>query len=1486
MCVLLFCFPTYGRPATLNQSTPASIGLPHNYVLLLCPTIQGCTDSSTQAWTTSDGGTTSLEYTAVKATGFKPVIVTTYTWKTMVSYYNNTGNNDFSFYVAIVLGDPGCSTTDDMTDAEASSSIWGKAVAGNIEVVGTSTANTSGTPSSLRTIHQNLVQDGINFVTNGGNSSGPGLYLDLSCYFNSSPVSSLSVMNYFGTFDVVGSTDNAVHMIGESPALTQNSDRSLSGWGPSVEESFTNWPKSTFVPAAIDENNNTAGYSAPDGSRGDPYILTSNYYVVPNGGPFSESESYGGRNGSEACLACQDSSSAVPSTKDPVNSATGDYSSESTLLSVPGAGPDLSFSTSYDAQMAQAQLTSGADAGPLGYGRTYNWDMYLTEDPTTNDVTITQGTGSQVSFVPTSGDSNVWCVSTYNYCPTSPRVTASLNLNSDSSWTFIRQLSGAYSYIFTSSGLLSAETDPAGDQITITTQGGAIGCNPVSANTSCTIEDVASSQSITLNFATSGTPSNQPVQLISVTDSDNNGPHFCFYQQSCASGAPANSGHLDDLYSVTNYQGGSPTSDVTTYTYDYSNANPDMVDDLLTVTGPNGQPGQPQAGTYLSNTYDSSGRIVIQTEPDGSTSQFVYNGDPQSVAGGATDVISYPNGIIQSGISCISSTTCYMVSGSTVIMTTNSGTTWTDGNISGIYNLAGISCPTSTVCYGVGSSDTAGMGAIATLSSGSWTVTDAPSGVGELYGITCTSSTYCIAVGSSTANGQAVIVTDNNGSLTSTSAPIGVSSLSNVSCVSSSDCYAVGQSFTPGIAAVIYFNGSVWSGITIPAGVVQLNSINCNGTSTSAICIGVGLTDTPLSSTNTTSGAVISATESNGTWSAWSLNSSLPQYVYDLTGVNCLSLSNCYAVGYTNALNASIISSTNANSSSPTWVNDTVPVMLPWLSDINCLSSSDCFAVGSSLSDITLLSSTSATIFSAQSPPTGVTGYQSDASMFLFSSGVDVSETFGYMSGSQYGTAYERDPNGLLSTTSFSGPDSTNSSTYEDTNNIISNDQTQSISQNGATTDTSYITTPGSPAINQPYCTVSPDEVVAGYSCPSSPLTAPPPPNTDPDFGVTLYAYDSYGNQIATVDPLGNTSVTQYTENIPGVPNNLAYCTIDAKSYALGATCPPYGYYAPGTVDKTFNSNGYVTGSVSATGATTTYTYSSVFPGKIATETAPDGTVTSFTYNSLGETTLTTKEFDPSGWSTPYISTTQDAYDAAGQQYCSVTPLNYESSVRCPTSPPAYGTQVVGATMTYYDANGNVTETVNPLGGISVNAYDMNGRMFCSVDSANYANGVRCPGQPPSLAPLPGIEDLYLGATITTYNSSGQAIQTTSPLGLVTLSTYDTSGNVIATQTETGDKNDPGTITYNLYNLSGQQVATCTVGNGDAGDYPGFCKSDTAVGNTDTFQQSFYDPSGNVYCTLTQREIDAGGDPCRCVYRAVAQINRLGPHADVRIFPG
>ena len=183
---------------------------------------------------------------------------------------------DFASFKAIIIGDPDCGDSPPAA-AVANSSVWGAAIDGPILAIGTDEYfhSTSG--------GQTLATSGIGFVTSGA-AGQTGAYISLSCYYDSSTPTVVTLLAPFGTFTVEGNLDcyDDSHIVAVHPALAGSTDATLSNWGCSVHEVFRSFPSSTFLPLAIAENIAGAGnLTFADGTNGVPYILASGGGVTP-----------------------------------------------------------------------------------------------------------------------------------------------------------------------------------------------------------------------------------------------------------------------------------------------------------------------------------------------------------------------------------------------------------------------------------------------------------------------------------------------------------------------------------------------------------------------------------------------------------------------------------------------------------------------------------------------------------------------------------------------------------------------------------------------------------------------------------------------------------------------------------------------------------------------------------------------------------------------------------------------------------------------------------------------------------------------------------------------------------------------------------------------------------------------------------------------------------------------------------------------------
>ena len=415
-----------------------------------------------------------------------------------------------------------------------------------------------------------------------------------------------------------------------------------------------------------------------------------------------------------------------------------------------------------------------------------------------------------------------------------------------------------------------------------------------------------------------------------------------------------------------------------------------------------------------------------------------------------------------------------------------------------------------------------------------------------------------------------------------------------------------------------------------------------------------------------------------------------------------------------------------------------------------------------------------------------------------------------------------QDPDGNATTNTVSGPA---------TAPMSDGDVTLSSDALGNTTQYQYNTA------NQVWCQVAPAEYLDGVRCPQ---TASPPASLaamaamgGPSYwaGTMVNIYNSADQLLATVSPLGRTTTYSYTPSGLSVPAGLQYCSMGPVAYAHGVTCPAYGQApAPGTTSSTFDAAGDVTSTTNPVGAMTTMQYTDAsHPGLPTVTTGPDGQVSTVVYNAAGQVTSSTVSFGS------YSATTLSAYSTAGQLYCTVAPAQVAQGVTCPTSPPSPSSPPGGATSTFYDTDGRVTQQTGPAGGTTVHAYDGAGNQYCSVGPQAYAAGTRCPATPPYSAPSVG-NDPYLGATIDTFDAQGQVVQETNPLGGITLSYYDANANLVGQTLEgDGQSTDPPVSTLYTYDADGRQYSQTSA--------PGTAQFSTTI--------SYYDPDGNVYCSVS-----------------------------------
>jgi RHS repeat-associated protein len=295
----------------------------------------------------------------------------------------------------------------------------------------------------------------------------------------------------------------------------------------------------------------------------------------------------------------------------------------------------------------------------------------------------------------------------------------------------------------------------------------------------------------------------------------------------------------------------------------------------------------------------------------------------------------------------------------------------------------------------------------------------------------------------------------------------------------------------------------------------------------------------------------------------------------------------------------------------------------------------------------------------------------------------------------------------------------------------------------------------------------------------------------------TTHAYDSYGNVIISIDPLGRSTTYQYSSTY-----GHAYLT-NQSTVVNGKTI---------STTYTYNfATGWMTSQTDGNGQTTSYTYDNL--GRETSVTYPAvGGVSAFTQYSYDDKNNIVNITDPDG------NLVRQFYDGIGREI-EVLTFNGSRSYSIEYYTYNYQNQVANHTLPsgskysyFYDALGRQTELMNPDGTTETTTYDtlLNSTMYdvvktnengySTTDYYNWANELVLVQQPPvngityttkysydQVGNLLSITDANNHVTTYQYDNLNRLTMTLYPDGTNSTNTYDAVGNLIKTKDPLGN---------------------------------------------------------------------------------------------------
>ena len=290
-----------------------------------------------------------------------------------------------------------------------------------------------------------------------------------------------------------------------------------------------------------------------------------------------------------------------------------------------------------------------------------------------------------------------------------------------------------------------------------------------------------------------------------------------------------------------------------------------------------------------------------------------------------------------------------------------SATNWTNANAAAgasSSQLDAVTCATASFCVAVGlqGAGAGGSPLIEQWNGSAWSVvtgvTEPPSANNELTGVSCAGPSFCMAVGSTGAGALAEMWNGSTWTATTPAIPAALTSgvsLNSVSCLAANLCLTLGTGFNVSTPTVFgnQWNGASWSAVSAATPPVSGASPAPKATGMDCVsatqCLAVG-------NTNTNTNGAPFAEQWNGT--AWTLadtglSTSLPLDSF-LSSVSCAGASFCQAVGQVGGSpTQNLIEMWNgATWSTPASTPQTSTSLNNTLTGVDCFSATSCSAVG------------------------------------------------------------------------------------------------------------------------------------------------------------------------------------------------------------------------------------------------------------------------------------------------------------------------------------------------------------------------------------------------------------------------------------------------------------------------------------------------------------------------------------------------------------